>query len=109
MFPSMANPRALKFFIAATFVLDIRHISSQAKPTAGAPIADEQKALAAKMTSAAASKQLDLLQPLVASLLTFGLDESIDTSIREAFGVSAAPTFCGLCRFVTTPPIITLV
>lgn len=95
--------------VAATFVLDIRHISSQAKSTPSAPTTGEQTFTSAQVNSAAALRQLDLLKPLVASLLTFGLDESIDTSIREAFVVSAAPNFCGICKSVFPPIVVALV
>jgi hypothetical protein len=93
-------------FVAAAFVLDIRHLSSQAKPPPSAPTAGDQVVTSAQVNSAAASRQLDLLRPLVASLLTFGLDESIDTSIREAFTVSSAPNFCGISRSVLSPIVV---
>jgi len=89
-------------YLATTFVLDIRQISSlssQSKSIINAAPAGDEMTLQERVM---ASKKIDILRPLVASFLTFGLDESIDSSIQDAFGIYPAPTFCGICRSVMT-------
>ncbi|KIM30119.1 hypothetical protein M408DRAFT_101314 [Serendipita vermifera MAFF 305830] len=110
MFCSSLMGRAERSFsssdASSTLVLDIRHISSQAKLAPSVPAPANPPVEPTKVTPAATAKQMDLLRPLVSSLLTFGMEESIDTSIRDAFEISASSNFCGMCSFGGTSSLV---
>jgi hypothetical protein len=85
--------------LACTFVLNTRHIlTSFSNVQNSATIAHAQLDSAEKRSLAVAAKQRDFMGPFVSACLTFGLDESIDETVCDAFHVNAAQTACGLCR-----------
>jgi hypothetical protein len=79
-------------FIAYTLVFNIRRISSLANaPAASSATPQSQEMEKQKIMS---SIQRDIIRPIVACCLTFGLDDAIDSTINEAFGVLTSPG-CG--------------
>jgi hypothetical protein len=73
-------------------VFNIRRISSLAN--APAPSSATPQSQETEKQKIISSIQRDIIRPIVACCLTFGLDDAIDSNINEAFGVLASPG-CG--------------
>lgn len=85
--------------LACTFVVNTRNILTSFNNVQNSgPTALAQLDSAEKRSLAVAARQREFMGPFVSACLTFGLDESIDETVCEAFHVSATQTACGLCR-----------